>query len=468
MKINYPNNCRILSELLLKEGYDCYLVGGCVRDSLLGKIPHDWDMCTNATPDAMIEILNRNNIVVNPKGIKYGTVTAMFGNEEYEVTTYRKDADYTDKRHPSKVEFADNIYDDLSRRDFAINAMAYNLKEDNIIDPFSGQLDLQNKIISMVGSPIERINEDSLRIIRGLRFSIQLGFEIDEITKEAFHNKKNLLSYVSKERITDEFKKMFTCGNKISDVFDEYADIVFEMIPELESCYKFNQNNKYHQHDVYEHLLAVTDLCESNKFEIKLAALFHDIGKPACYIEDESGQGHFYGHPEVSYNMCKDLFKERFRLTNAESSLVLNLIREHDREMPVTKKSMRRFVSEYDKDFIENWLVLKKADVYDHLFPEGSKDLKSKYNLMLETYREYISEESRFTLKDMAINGNDLIKSFDLKPSKEIGNILNILFNEIIDEKIFNERNILLERAFSIISQNELTEQMDSDIDIEL
>ena len=453
-----PDNVKLIHNVLCRRNYECHLVGGCVRDALLGEVPHDYDLCTNANPDVVQDLLKKTGIRSSSVGIQYGTVVALLNQDQYEITTYRTESEYSDGRHPDKVEFSKNINADLARRDFTINAIAFDLDNNTIVDPYNGKEDLQNKVIRMVGNPNERIKEDPLRILRGLRFAIRYGFSIEDKTKEAFLNNKHLLSFVSKERVTKEFKKIFSYNKPIAPVFLEYASIIFEIIPEMQPCYKFEQNNKYHQHDVYEHLLHVVDGCDTDKFEIKLAALLHDIGKPASYVTDEQGNGHFYGHANVSYEMSKEILSKDFRVTVQEREELLLLIREHDHEMPITTKSMRKFVSEYGEDFINDWLILKKGDVSDHLNPDLGRSLSDKYSLMLETYQNFIENESRFSLKDLNVNGIDMI-SLGLKGSA-IGKTLNHLLDNVINEVISNNHDDLLKEA---IKFNQLENEKNDD-----
>lgn len=440
-----PDNVKLIHNVLCHKNYECHLVGGCVRDALLGEVPHDYDLCTNANPDAVQELLKETGIRSSCVGIQYGTVVALLNQDQYEITTYRTESEYLDGRHPNKVDFTKNINDDLARRDFTINAMAFDLDRNTIVDPYCGMEDLKNRIIRMVGDPNERIKEDPLRILRGLRFAIRYGFSIDDKTKEAFLNNKHFLSFVAKERVTNEFKKMFSYNKPITSVFLEYAPIIFELIPELRPCYKFEQNNKYHKHDVYEHLLHVVDGCDTDKFEIKLAALLHDVGKPASYVTDKQGNGHFYGHANISYEMSKDILSKDFRVTVQEREKLLFLIREHDHEMPITTKSVRKFVSDFGEDYINDWMILKKGDISDHLNPDPERSLPDKYLMMLDTYQNFIENESRFSLKDLNVNGLDMI-SLELKGSS-IGDTLNYLLNNVINEITQNNHDELIKAA---------------------
>lgn len=450
MNVNFPNEVGMLASTLIRRGFQCYLVGGCIRDSILNKPVHDWDMCTDATPEQIAQILKKHYVPVDLKGMKYGTVAAVLDGKEYEITAFRSDASYSDGRHPDGVEFVKDIQLDLSRRDFTINAIAYNMQTGDLVDPFNGQEDIKKGIIRAVGNPDQRIREDSLRILRGMRFAIKYGYDIDFDTCAAFHKNCNLLQNLSKERVTDELRKILTCGENVLPTFMEFSDVILTIFPDMERCYMFDQNNKYHQHDVYEHLLSVTDACDTDKFEIKIAALLHDIGKPLCYTEDNLGWGHFYGHAGVSKTICENLLNRDLCLTKAEKERVLLLVQEHDHELPITTKSMRKFVSTFGTDFIDDWVVLKKADISDHVFPKCALDLNKKYELMYQTYMDFLESEKRFTLKDLNVNGTDLINKLNMEPGKGIGQVLNQLLEDVLNEDVPNEREALLQRAFSL------------------
>ena len=449
-----PNDCIMLSKILQESRHEGYLVGGCVRDMLLGVSPHDWDMCTNATPEEMITLFTREGLTINPKGIEYGTVTPVIKGIEYEITTFRKETGYSDGRHPDEVSYSKTIAEDLCRRDFTINAMAIDMKDNTLTDLFHGSDDLNNGVIRMVGNPQERISEDPLRILRALRFAIKFGFTIDKNTRDAILSNKHLLATVSKERVTQELQKMLTCGKPIRDIFMEYADVIFEILPDLKPCYKFNQNSRYHKHDVYEHIINVVDQCDTDSFEIKLAALLHDIGKPFTYTLDEDGFGHFYGHADISFEMCQKILTEELRLTVHQREHILQLVKEHDHDMPITRKSIRRFVSEFGNEFIADWLKLKKADISDHLFPQTLKiTLPEKYDIMMSEYNSFLAEESRFTVKDLKINGRDLM-DIGIPQGKEIGDTLSTLFNMVLEEEICNEKRVLIDKAKELLDNN--------------
>lgn len=448
-----PSDAIRVIETLNNSGYEAYLVGGCVRDMLMGVEPHDWDICTNATPDETKRVMKEHKIYTFDSGIKHGTITAVINGENYEVTTYRSEADYSDGRHPDKVEFITDIHEDLKRRDFTINAMAYNPLTNELIDDFNGHLDLQNGIIRAVGNASERFDEDSLRILRALRFAIKYQFNIDEYTSLSMHRQRGLLVNISKERITDEVRKMLTSGKPVKVHFMEYKDIIGTIIPEIIPCFNFNQNNKYHKHDVYEHILYVVDNCNTTKFEIKMAALLHDIGKPKAYIEDMEGWGHFYEHPQISYEMSQSILRNDFRVSTEQLERTLELILYHDMEVASTKASVKRALNKHGVDFMYDWFILKQADMDDHIYPNKNCHYIIDISGIKARIQQILDEQSCFSLKDLAIGGKDIMTKLGVKPGKHIGIILNTLLEEVIDEKISNESEVLLNKAVEIYNE---------------
>ena len=442
-----PDGAVNILKLFNNAKYEAYLVGGCVRDLLLKVKPHDFDICTNATPDEIEKLLKNNGYKYHTLGIKFGTITARCDDGEYEITTYRADSkEYSDNRRPDSVRFITDISEDLARRDFTINAIAYNPLSNEFVDKFGGCKDLLQHKISAVGDPDERFKEDALRILRALRFAIKYDLEIDVYTKQAMINNKELLQNISKERITSELEKMLTSGKDIKGWFNEYSWLIAEIIPEIKPTIGFNQNNKYHWHDVYEHMLYVVDGCKTNDFIIKLAALLHDTGKPSSYTEDSEGWGHFYGHPLVSKQITEEIIKKRLRLSREQSDMLLELVEFHDMTLGKTKASVRRALNKHGEEFFEKWFILKESDVADHKY---SDTLREKYGLadIKDLAQQVLDEESCFSLRDLAVNGNDIMKELNLKPGKQVGEILNALLNEVIDEKIENNKESLLART---------------------
>lgn len=428
-------------------GYEAYFVGGCIRDLLMEKTPHDFDICTNAVPEEVMAVLQQKHKRCIETGLKHGTITAIYGDDIYEVTTYRTDGEYKNHRSPEFVVFENNIEADLSRRDFTINAMAYDPLHDDFIDVFGGELDIQKKVIRAVGEPQKRFDEDGLRILRALRFAVRYEFAIDQATADAMIRQKRLLKCISKERITAELEKMLTCGKPIAPLFTQFADVIGEIFPEMRVCFGFNQNNKYHKHNVYEHMLAVVDACKANKFEIKLAALLHDIGKPRAYVVGEDGWGHFYGHPEICYQMALEFLPKRLRLSAEQEKRVLELIRYHDMSIPATHKAVKKALCKHGEDYMRDWFVLKQADMDDHIYPKQSEKYPSSVQPIALLMEEIIQEQACFSIKDLDVNGRDIMEHFAISPSPKVGEVLNALLSSVIEEEVKNEKEELLKFA---------------------
>lgn len=459
-KINNINESSInknaikIIELLHNHGYEAYLVGGCVRDILLELEPHDWDICTNATPTEIMNCLHSNRIMHYEPGLDFGTITAILNGEEFEVTTYRKETGYADNRHPDKIEFTQSLQEDLCRRDFTINAMAFDVVNNKLVDPFGGHIDLDNRILRTVGNPNDRFSEDALRILRAIRFAIRFNMNIENSTEYAMIRLLDNLDSISKERVTQELEKMLTSGNSVTKYFLEYSCIIAKIIPEIGECIGFEQNNKYHKHNVYEHMLAVVDLCKSNDFIIKLSALLHDIGKPKAYTTDTDGNGHFYGHPEISYEICQEIVDKRLVLTKEQREELLTLVKYHDLNVRRTTKSLKRAMRTLGEEIIDKWFILKQADVDDHINLDiiGRDEYGWRHTSELKQIKdEIIASEQCFSLSKLAVNGRDIMGELGIKPGKQVGKILATLLEEVIDEKIVNDYDILIKRAGEII-----------------
>jgi len=445
-RFEIPEDVKVILNRL-NDHYEAYIVGGCVRDLILGIEPHDYDICTSATPGEIMNIFHDERIIET--GLKHGTVTILYNGVGYEITTYRIDGSYSDGRHPDDVIFTTDIIKDLGRRDFTINAMAYN-KDIGLVDPFGGFSDLRHKKIRCVGFADDRFSEDALRILRAMRFAIRYGFDIEMNTYEAMIRSRQGLETISKERITSELEKMLSCGKAVRSIFLSCKDVMAVILPELECCMNFNQHNKYHMHDVYEHILSVVDYCETGDFVIKLAALLHDIGKPSTYTEDESGYGHFYEHQEASYEISKEVISKRLRLSNEQYDETLLLIRYHDMDVVTTKKSVKRALNKLGEGTFRKWLILKLADRKDHIgfnADEMLTDLKHIEDML----NDIIINRDCFSIKDLAVNGNDLI-NIGYKQGKELGAALNQLLQQVLDG-CENDKEKLLEIAGAIMSE---------------
>lgn len=442
-KINIlmPQGVKIIIDTLKGEGYKGYIVGGCVRDSLLKKHPKDWDITTDSLPEKTMEIFKARGFRVVETGLKHGTVTIVINKIGYEVTTFRIEGDYSDNRHPDYVSYTTSIKEDLSRRDFTVNAMAYN-EDSGLIDYFGGTEDLNNKIIKTVGKAEDRFNEDALRMLRAVRFSSQLGFQLD--TKDLFISiKRNaeLIKNISQERIREELSKILVSDEPVDGIIAlKESGLLQYIIPELIPTIDFEQHNKHHDKDVFNHTLAVLDNVP-NKLELRLAALFHDIGKPKCFTIGEDKQGHFYGHNEVSAQISRKVLK-RLRFDNKTINKVSLLVFEHMSKFDKIKlPAIKRFINRVGEENLEDLFQLQIADVKGSAkrSQDTSKilDLKEKCEIIL-------NEKQPLTIKDLAVNGGDLM-NLGIKEGKEVGNTLNMLLEKILERPELNTKESLSE-----------------------
>ena len=443
MNIIIPKDVEKIIERLNSAGYEAYVVGGCVRDSIMEKTPHDWDICTSATPEVVKSLFSHTT----DYGMKHGTITVFADKEGYEITTFRAETDYSDHRHPDTVEFVADLKSDLSRRDFTINALAYN-NESQLIDMFNGLDDIRNQMIRCVGNADERFKEDALRILRALRFAATLGFDIEDKTSEAIHYNVHLLKYIAEERKRDELMKLLG-GNYTTKILLEYSDVIAEVIPEIQLCIGFNQNNRYHCYDVYEHMVHAVEngITPIEKF----ALLIHDIGKPHCYTEDKNG-GHFYGHPAISEEIAKDVV-DHLKFDNDSKKAVLELVKYHDIEIPVTKKSVLKLLNRLGEERALQLMDIKLADILAHA-PGTQGALIEKWKIFNRLLGEVLVEGNCFSRKNLAVNGND-IKALGVSEGPEMGRIIQTLMGEVMSEQLANEKEVLLNRA------NELKERRD-------
>ncbi len=464
MKINIPAGARYIINELTGHGYEAYIVGGCVRDSLLGKQPNDWDITTSATPFQVKEIFHRTV----DTGIQHGTVTVLVDKKyaakpeciseqdgvqhtdyAYEVTTYRVDGKYEAHRRPKEVTFTISLEEDLKRRDFTINAMAYN-DEQGIIDIFGGQEDLRTGVIRCVGSPTERFGEDALRILRAVRFAAQLGFKIDAGTRAAMREQGKFLRDISAERIQVELTKLLLSDHPdmLAEAYELGLTQVF--LPEFDRMMETEQNNPYHKYTVGIHTVKVIEHVPK-KMILRYAALLHDVGKPDTKHTGEDGIDHFYGHQKKSAKMANVILR-RLKLDNHTIAAVCNLVLNHDYGISgdgLGIRSFRRFLASLGKDNFEDFIALRKADMAG----QSDYNLESRnraVNEMEEMYRVVMEEQQCIRISDLAISGRDLI-GLGMKPGRDIGNMLNMLLERVLDEPEQNSRERLLQLAKSFM-----------------
>lgn len=412
----------------------CYLVGGSVRDLLLKKQPKEWDLATDALPNDVMSLFDK----VVPTGIKYGTVTVIFDNETYEVTTFRKDEKYLDGRHPENVKFTLNLQDDLSRRDFTINAMALNPITEEFVDLFSGQEDLVAGIIRAVGDPIERFREDGLRPIRACRFAAQLDFEIEEKTLAAISKTLDVTKMVSIERVHDEIIKALA-SPRPSIFFDYMRDtgLMQIFIPELAALHGVEQPSEFHKHDVYWHSLYSCDAAPSDNLIVRLAALFHDIGKPSC----KDGLT-FYNHDQVGAEITENLMR-RLKFSNENIKSVTNLISNHmfNYESNWSDSAVRRFLKRVGLENVQNIFLLRRADMEGM----GTKRNYAYLSELQERIEGIIKEEQAIHVMDLKIKGSDIMQFLQIPPGPKVGQILNEILEKVLDDPSLNEKHKLLE-----------------------
>ena len=431
--------CEIL-ERIEHAGFEAFTVGGCVRDHLMGITPHDFDITTSATPKETENIFADCRVIET--GIKHGTVTVLYKGISTEVTTFRVDGDYTDGRHPDSVSFSRKIEDDLSRRDFTMNGIAYNPKL-GYVDPFGGKADIEHGIIRCIGDPDKRFGEDALRVVRALRFSAALGFPIEEETARAMISHKTALRKVSVERIFAELKRLL-CGKDVRRVLMEFPEVFAVILRPLGKEIGYDQGSKYHDSTLYEHTARSVGAAPDT-IEMRLAMLLHDVGKPACRSEDENGECHYYGHSEISARMADDMLRA-LKCDNALRERVVEIVRYHDLPVETSRRYIRRQLAKHGAEVFADIMAAHIAD--DSAKREFCRDRIPKAQEALAIAKEISEEKPCFSVKMLDISGNDL-KSI-VPPSPLMGEILSKLFEEVIDEKLPNEKSALMKRAAEI------------------
>jgi len=500
MKLNdfqFPNYVEEALRLLHDNNYKAYLVGGCIRDILLGIHPKDFDITTNATPEQIKEVF-KDYPIINPGGEKHGTVSIVF-DEVIEITTFRKDSEYSDNRHPDKVEFVSSLDEDLARRDFTINAIAYDGKE--LFDPFNGINDLENKILKTVNNAADRFNEDALRILRGIRFACKYNLSINDDTLNAMISLRCDLNNISKERILKELNGMIIYEKFFNLMIEtDLYKVLFTIIPELSNTYKFSQKNKYHQHDLFNHLIYVCKYMIKNADNIVperykkymhlylISGLLHDIGKYACFqIDcDDPNVLHFVGHPVKSYEMTLPIL-DRLKYSNKDKEIISWIVLNHDTDYSLTnpKKTIKKLLSRMENsDNLElrdikmfGLFLIREGDKLDHNFMLPvtlnyitnmanvtsyivDNDIRYKIyvstNDLLNIYYN-LSDDDCFTLKDLEINGYDVMK-LGFK-NKSIGLVLNNVLNNVVNDRLKNDK----EEIITYIKNNEDIQKLKED-----
>lgn len=428
-----PENVLCVINRLNERGFEAYAVGGCVRNFLLGKEPKDYDVTTSARPEEILSAFD--DMKVAETGIKYGTVTVIPDGMPIEVTTYRVDGSYIDNRRPDSVSFTTKLAEDLKRRDFTVNALAYNPRA-GIVDIFGGREDIRNGILRAIGDPDERFAEDGLRILRALRFASCYGFRIEKETSDSIHRNRALLGNIAGERIASELNRLL-CGD-CGDVIREYCDVISVFLPELAACKGFEQHTRYHNRDVLEHIIATVTAIEP-EVHLRLTMLLHDIAKPLYFTMGDDGIGHFKGHADGSTVIAKDLL-HRLRYSNAVSERVIQLVKTHDIVIEDRENLIKRYLNKYGEDMFFDMVKVHIADDKGKA-PEFGGRIKT-YEAAAETAKRIISENRCFSLKQLAVNGND-IKALGYEGA-EIGRMLEHLLGLVTEGQCENSREALL------------------------
>lgn len=450
MRIDIPADAEAIINTLNKNGYEAYVVGGCVRDSLLNRVPGDWDITTSAKPEEVKGLFHKTI----DTGIQHGTVTVRMHGCSYEVTTYRIDGEYEDNRHPKNVTYTSELSEDLMRRDFTINAMAY-CPSQGLIDIYGGVEDLNNKIIRCVGNPSERFDEDALRTLRAIRFAGQLGFDIEQGTYDAICSHAGNIANVSAERIRVEVTKLIESSGSDRIRLISETGLAEAFFPELTTMFNTGQNNPHHIYTVGEHAVKVLEGVHNNykgnderDYRILCwSALLHDVAKPVCKETGEDGTDHFYGHPQTGAGMAESILK-RLKFDNYTIGMVKRLVQYHDYRFDDSQKNLRRFLSKAGADIMPLLFVLMRADIYGQS-SYRYEDKLERLAVAQDNYKKILEEKPAVTVKDMKINGNDLINA-GIGRGKIMGDVLKKLLDAVIDDPSLNEHETLLSMAGSI------------------
>lgn len=444
-----PDQILLALKILEENGHDAYIVGGCVRDRLLGKQPNDWDITTSALPDMVMQCFC--NFKVIETGLKHGTVTVLINKMHIEITTFRVDGEYVDGRRPENVLFTSSIEHDLSRRDFTINAMAYNPQK-GLVDNFGGINDLKSKIIKCVGNAVTRFEEDALRILRMFRFAAQLSFDIDQESLEAASQCRSMLEKISKERVSSELNKILLSDNpqKVLNLLVDYG-IMELIIPQFQYVIDFDQKSKHHDRKLDRHIIDAVCFA-NNDLVTRLALLLHDIGKPDTFTIDEKGNGHCYGHDIIGAEMSAIILKN-LKYDNKTICSVYNLILNHDKVFD-TKYKVGKLIDKLGDDDFFRLVELKYADTLSHA--NGSINYRLELlDKMVEIAGTIFEEQGTINIKGLNISGDDIMQ-LGIKQGKNIGYILNQLLNMVMNEEIENNHTKLAEKANEIIEKENL------------
>lgn len=442
-----PAGARAVIDALGAAGHHAYIVGGCVRDSLLGLTPHDWDICTDATPEQTIAACSGYKIIET--GLKHGTVTVVVNGEGYEVTTFRVDGDYSDHRRPNSVSFTSSLEADLARRDFTMNAIAMDA-DGRLHDPFGGAEDIRKQVIRCVGDPDHRFKEDGLRVLRALRFSATYGFTIDPDTAAALHRNRRNLCWIAPERIQQELVRLLT-GSYVGPVLREFPDVLCVFWPDLGPLVNMTQNNPWHCYDGWEHTIHAVEAAPATPI-LRLAALLHDIGKPACKTTDDKGIDHFHGHPHESARLAADMLRS-LRFDNKTQIRVVELVRLHDNDITCSDTSLRKWLNRVGEELLPMLIDLKIADnMAQNTQLQKVQERIGELRRAKARAPEVVAQQQCFSLKQLELKGDDLL-AIGVPEGPQVGAILKKLLSEVIAGRLPNERAALLAQAKQVNSQ---------------
>ena len=445
MKFEIPAGAGYILQMLTAAGHEGYLVGGCVRDLLRGVEPHDWDICTSALPEETEQCFADQRFIET--GLKHGTVTVLVEDEPYEITTYRREGPYSDRRRPDYVRFVPDLAEDLARRDFTMNAIAMDL-DGNLRDPFGGAEDIRAGLIRCVGEPDPRFQEDGLRVMRALRFAAVFGYEIEAHTARAIHENRAMLDRVAAERINVELRKLLV-GKDAGNVLRQYPDVFCQFWPQLGPLVTLEQHSPWHCRGGWEHTIHAVEAAPAD-VALRLAMLLHDIGKPACKSTDEQGVDHFYGHPAVSARLADEML-QALKFDSKTRERVVLLVKRHDVPLPPTGPAIRRWLSRLGPEAFFQLLEVKRADNMGQNLEKVRGRLAELGEIRAQAER-ILAEKQCLTLKDLAVNGRDVIAA-GIEPGPEVGQVLEGLLKRILDGEIQNQRNALLKGINSIKQQ---------------
>ena len=440
-----PQTVQYCIHHLEAAGFQAYAVGGCVRDSLLGLTPADYDLCTDATPEETSRVFAAHQLLHH--GQKHGTVGVVLDTQVFEITTFRTEGGYGDARHPDWVQFVPDLESDLARRDFTINAMAFHPRT-GYVDPFGGQEDLQKGVLRTVGDPETRFQEDALRILRGARFSARFGLTLDPATKNAMINLAPLLDKIARERVFEELCKLLMSAT--AEDLLTFSPLLTQVTPELTPSVGFQQHSPHHRYDVFTHIAHVVEAVPKD-LGLRWAALLHDIGKPACFTMDQDGRGHFTGHAKVSAELADGILL-RLKAPSALRQQVTELIGLHMTKLELDKKLLRRRLGKLGAERLQQLLHLQEADMGSK--GTGIPEEMEQFPRIRSLLEEIAKEDACFSIKDLAVNGRDL-QQLGLAPGPDMGKTLNWLLTQVQDEVLPNERTALLDTVKRLLTDSQ-------------